>query len=102
MAETLRGEVLHVVPPDEQDEYEFEGDLGTLAESRYVLVCREGGEPSRLERLRSFLLRQPIEAATLVADTGAEEGETVTATVQETDIAGVYEATVLDRPTADG
>lgn len=98
MAETLRGEVLHVIPPEEQDEYEFEEEVRTLADARYVLVCREGGEPSWLERIQSFLLRRPIQAATLVSEAGAEEGETVTATVRETDIAGVYEATDLERP----
>lgn len=96
MGERLRGEVLHVVDPDELDEYDLESDLRSLADSRYVLVCRDGGSPSWTERVRSFLTRRPIEAVTLVSDTAAAEGTEVTATVQETDIGGVYEATSLE------
>ncbi|MFB6205406.1 MAG: hypothetical protein ABEJ05_02615 [Haloglomus sp.] len=95
MPRTLDGEVLHVVPPGELDDYDVEAELQALAESRYVLVCRPGGKPSWLERVRSFLTREPIEAMTLVAETGAEEGAEVTATVRETDLPGVYEATEL-------
>jgi hypothetical protein len=96
MARELEAEVLHAVPPDEQDEYDLDPELRALAESRYVLVCRVGGAPSWFERIRSFLLRRPIEAVTLVADTGAAEGEELTASVQETDLAGVYEATAIE------
>ena len=96
MAETLRGEVVHVVGPAELDEYELDAELRTLAESRYVLVCREGGSPSWFERVASFLTRRPIEAITLVSDDAAAEGSEVTATVRETDIGGVYEATALE------
>ena len=96
MAETLRGEVLHVVDPEELDEYELDAELRSLAESRYVLVCREGGSPSWFERVRSFLTRSPIEAVTLVSDRAAAEGSEVTATVRETGIGGVYEATALE------
>lgn len=95
MAETIRGEVLHVVGPDELDEYELESDLRRLAESRYLLVCRQGGTPSWAERVWAFLTRRPIEAVTLVTETAASEGEEVTATVRETGTPGVYEATDL-------
>lgn len=96
MVETLRGEVLHVVGPAELDEYNLDSELRTLAESRYVLVCREGGDPSWFERIRSFLARRPIEAVTLVSDRAASEGDEVDATVRETSIGGVYEATHLE------
>ncbi len=96
MGETMRATVLHVVPPDELPDHELEPELERLADSRYVLVCRAGGEPSVLDRIKSFLLRRPIEAVTLVTDHAASEGEEVTATVTETDLAGVYEATSLE------
>jgi len=95
MVETLEGEVIHVVAPEELDDYDLESELRSLAESRYVLVCRKGGIPSALQRLWSFLTRQPIEAVTVVTDTAASEGEEFTATVRETSITGVYEATEL-------
>lgn len=95
MTRTLDGEVLHVVPPEELDDYEIEEELRSLAESRYILVCRDGGSPSWFERVRSFVMREPIEAATLVAETGVDEGAEVSATVHETDLPGVYEATDL-------
>lgn len=96
MAETMEATVLHVVTPEELAEHDLEPELERLAESRYVLVCRAGGEPSILERITSFLLRRPIEAVTLVADDGVGEGEEVTATVAETELTGVYEATSLE------
>lgn len=96
MAETMEATVLHVVTPEELADHELEPELERLAESRYVLVCRAGGEPSIFERITSFLLRRPIEAVTLIADDGASEGEEVTATVAETDLTGVYEATSLE------
>lgn len=95
MTRTLDGEVLHVVEPEELEDYELEAELRELAESRYILVCRDGGEPSWFERVRSFLTRRPIEATTVVSETGAAEGDEVTATVHETDLPGVYEATDL-------
>lgn len=95
MSETLDGEVLHVVGPEELDDYDVEEELRSLAESRYILVCRAGGKPSWFERVRSFFTRRPIEATTLVSETGAEEGDEVTATIRETDLPGVYEATEL-------
>lgn len=95
MAETLRGEVLHVVAPEELDEYDLDEEVRSMAESRYLLVCREGGAPSWPERVWAFLTRRPIEAVTLVAETAAEEGQEVTATVEETGLAGVYRATEL-------
>jgi len=92
MTETITGEVLHVVGPEELDEAELVGELRSLAESRYVLVCREGGKPSWLERVWSFLTRDPIQPVTIVADEGPSEGTEITATVKETDLPGVYEA----------
>lgn len=97
MGETMRATVLHVVPPEKLPEHELEPELERLADSRYVLVCRVGGAPSILDRIKSFLFRRPIEAVTLVTDDAASEGEEVTATVTETDLAGVYEATHLDQ-----
>lgn len=95
MADQLTGEVVHVVPPEELDDYDLQAEVRELAESRYLLVCRKGGVPSWPERIRAFLTRQPVEAVTLVSETAAEEGEEVTATVVETGVAGVYEATAL-------
>lgn len=92
MTETMTLEVIHVVGPAELDEAELVGELAALAESRYVLVCREGGKPGWLERLWSFLTRDPIQPLTIVADDGVAEGAEVTATVRETDLPGVYEA----------
>jgi len=89
------GEVLHVVAPEERDEYDLDGEVRSMAESRYLLVCRKGGVPSWPERVAAFLTRRPIEAVTLVAETAVEEGREVTATVEETDLAGVYRVTEL-------
>lgn len=91
MTETFDVEVLHVVAPDELDEYDLEADLRDLAADRYVLVCRKGGSPSRLELLWAFLRRRPIEAITLVSPTEAEEEEELTVTVEATEREGVYE-----------
>jgi hypothetical protein len=96
MTERIRGEVIHVVEPADLDDYDLQPELRELADSRYVLVCREGGTPSWFERLKAFLLRQPIEPVTLVTERGADEGQEVTARVRETGMAGVYEATRLD------
>jgi hypothetical protein len=96
MAERLRGEVLHVVAPSEQDEYDLDEDLRTLAESRYVLVCWKGGSPSWFQRLKLILARSTLEPVTLVADGPAEEGQIVTATVEETGLPGVYDVTALE------
>ncbi|MEA5387875.1 hypothetical protein VB773_18540 [Haloarculaceae archaeon H-GB2-1] len=74
MAETIRGEVVHVVPPADLDEYDVDDELRELAESRYVLVCRAGGAPSLVERALAFLTRRSIEAVTLVADAPVPEG----------------------------
>jgi hypothetical protein len=95
MPEMLEGEVIHVVPPEKLDEYDLESELQELAESRYVIVCRAGGAPSWFERIWALLTRDPIEAVTVVTDTAASEGDEVTATVEETSMAGVYEATEL-------
>ncbi|MBX0325720.1 hypothetical protein EGH21_22135 [Halomicroarcula sp. F13] len=91
MTETITGEVVHVVPPEDLDDYELDPDLRSLADSRYVLVCRKGGRPSWLERVVAFFRRTPIEPVTLVADTAAEEGDDVTASVEETGVTGVYD-----------
>ncbi|MFC7075747.1 DUF7526 family protein [Haloarcula halophila] len=96
MTERITGEVIHVVEPSDLDDYDLQPELEELADSRYVLVCREGGVPSWFERVRAFLLRRPIEPITLVAERGADEGEEVTASVRETGMPGVYEATRLD------
>ncbi|WP_254271871.1 DUF7526 family protein [Haloarcula marina] len=91
MTETIVGEVIHVVAPADADEYELDPDLRSLAESRYILVCRKGGRPSWFERVVAFLRREPIEPVTLVAETAAEEGEELSVTVRETSVSGVYE-----------
>lgn len=88
----LRGEVIHVVEVDQQADHDLHDELRELAESRRILVLREGGQPSLVDRLRSFLRREPIEAVTLVTDAAAAEGEEVTATVRETALANVYVA----------
>lgn len=93
---TLTGEVLHVVAPAEQGDYDLTPDLSDRAAGRHVLVVREGGRPSWPERIVSFLRRRPIEAITLVADApGVSEGDVVTATVRETTEPGLYEAVEL-------
>ncbi len=97
MAERIDCEVVHVVPPDDLGDYDLEPELADLATDRYVLVCRKGGAPSLLEKLRMFFLREPIEAVTVVAETAASEGEEITVTVVETELVGVYEATRLER-----
>jgi hypothetical protein len=93
MDETIAGEVIHVVEPAEHEDYDFEPEMASLADSRYVIVCRKGGKPSWLERIAAFLRRQPIEPVTLVADSAAEEGTEITAAVEETTITGVYDVT---------
>jgi len=89
--ETLHTQVLAVVPPEDVDDHDLQPALADLASSRYVLVCRKGGAPSWLERVKSFLLRDPIEAVTLVADHAPEEGAEFTARVEETEMVGVYD-----------
>lgn len=96
MPERLRGEVLHVVGPSELDEYDLDDAVRELAESRYLLVCWKGGSPSLFQRLKLILARSTLEPVTLVTDAAAEEGEIVTATVEETDTAGVYDVLDLD------
>ncbi|MFC6757374.1 hypothetical protein ACFQER_12725 [Halomicroarcula sp. GCM10025894] len=73
MPREITGEVIHVVEPDEHDDYELDGTVAELADSRYLLVCREGGVPSFFERLVAFFKRDPITPVTLVSDEGAEE-----------------------------
>lgn len=76
------------------DEYDLDGDVRDLAESRYLLVCWKGGSPSIFQRLKLILARSTLEPVTLVSDDAVAEGDIVTATVEETDTAGVYD--VLD------
>lgn len=90
MTETIQGQVLHVIPPDELDEHDLKPGLQELAESRYVLVLRRGGHPSILELVGAFVRRRPIEAVTVVTDQRVEEDDEVTLTVERTDMAGVY------------
>lgn len=96
MTERLHGEVVHVVPPEDLDDVDLQSDLRALADARYVLVCRRGGVPSRVDRVIAFLRRRPIEAVTVVADEPLAEGEEFTATVEPTELAGVYEAVGVD------
>lgn len=93
---TLRGEVLYAVDPDEQADYDLQPELEALAESHRILVVREGGSPSRFERLASFLRREPIAAVTLVTDDAAGEGDVVETEVRETDLVNVYVASDVE------
>jgi len=91
MPTEITGEVIHVVGPDEHDDYELDGTVAELAESRYLVVCRKGGVPSFFERVVAFFKRDPIEPVTLVADDGPEEGAEIEATVDFTTVDGVFE-----------
>ena len=95
MVETIEGEVIHVVGPDELGEHDLTAELQSLAASRYVLVCRTGGAPTLFERVWAFLRRDPIQPVTIVAERAVEEGKELTVTVRETEIPGVYEATEI-------
>ncbi|WP_318569098.1 DUF7526 family protein [Salinigranum marinum] len=90
MTETIQGQVLHVIPPDELDDHDLTPGLQELAESRYVLVLRRGGHPSILELVGAFVRRRPIEAVTVVTNQRVDEDEEVTLTVETTEMAGVY------------
>jgi len=96
MTERITGEVIHVVPPDELDDYELDSTVASLADSRYIIVCRKGGKPSFFERIVAFFRRNPIEPVTLVADVGPAEGTELTATVEATAVAGVYDVTEIE------
>ncbi|WP_324663888.1 DUF7526 family protein [Haloarcula sediminis] len=96
MPREITGEVIHVVEPDEHDDYELDGTVAELAESRYLLVCREGGVPSLFERVVAFFKRDPITPVTLVADEGAEVGTEIEATVDFTTVDGVYEVVEIE------
>lgn len=89
--ERLHVEVVHVIGPDELDDYDLEATLRERAEGRYVIVGRKGGTPSFLEKLLAFVRRDAIEAVTIVADAAAAEGEELTVGVRETETMGVYE-----------
>lgn len=92
MTEQFDGEVLHVVPPEELDDHDLEPALADAAEGRYVVVCRVGGAPSWIERIRAFVARDPIEAVTVVTDDPAAEGDELSLVVEETALPGVYES----------
>jgi len=96
MPREITGEVIHVVGPEEQDDYELDGTVAELADSRYLLVCREGGVPSVFERVIAFFRRDPITPVTLVADEGPEEGTEIEATVDFTTVDGVYEVIEIE------
>ncbi|MFB6073285.1 MAG: hypothetical protein ABEJ88_09995 [Halobacterium sp.] len=96
MTERLHAEVVHAVPPEELADADPQPALRSLAAGRHVLVCREGGAPSWLDRITAFLFRRPIEAVTVVADDPLEEGVEFRATVEETSMAGVYDATSVE------
>lgn len=93
MTETIHGDVLHVISPDELESQELEPELRELAESRYVVVLRRGGHPSILDLVWAFVTRNPIEAVTVVTDQRLDEDEEVTLTVDTTEMTGVYVAT---------
>lgn len=94
MSETIQGEVLLSISPEELGEYDLEPGLHerAMTESRHVLVCRKGGHPSIPQLIWAFVRRDPIEPITILADAGADEGAEVRATVEETKLAGVYAA----------
>jgi len=96
MPREITGEVIHVVPPDDREDYDLDGTLADLAEGRYILVCRKGGKPSFFERVVAFFKRDPIEPVTLVADTEFEEGEEISATVDFTTVDGVYDVIEIE------
>jgi len=96
MPREITGEVIHVVGPDEHGEYELDETVAELADSRYLLVCREGGVPSVFERVVAFFKRDPITPVTLVSDEGAEEGVEIEATVDFTTVDGVYEVVEIE------
>jgi hypothetical protein len=96
MPREITGEVIHVVEPGEQDEYELDKTVAGLADSRYLLVCREGGVPSVFERVVAFFKREPIRPVTLVSEEGAAEGAEIEATVEVTTVDGVYEVVEIE------
>jgi len=96
MSERLRGEVLHVVGPAELDDYDLDEGVRELAESRHLLVCWRGGSPSIFQRLKLILARSTLEPVTLVADDAVAEGEIISATVAETDTAGVFDVLEIE------
>ncbi|QLC35009.1 hypothetical protein EFA46_012185 (plasmid) [Halarchaeum sp. CBA1220] len=93
MPETIRGTVLHVVPPADLDDHDLDPELAALAAGHTVAVCRRGGDPSLRQRLRTFLTGGTIDAVTVVLDSTPEEGDSLAVTARETDLAGVYDAT---------
>ncbi|MCF2166401.1 hypothetical protein [Halobacterium salinarum] len=92
MPETLTASVIHALPPEEHADADLEPALESLAADRYILVCRKGGTPTRIQRLLAFLRRDPIEAITVVADDAVPAGDEFTTQVTATELAGVYDA----------
>lgn len=90
MTETIEGDVLHAIPPEEVGEHDLEPELVAMAEARYVLVCRRGGHPSIFGLLWAYIRGNPIEAVTIMTDQSADEGDSISVTVEETGMAGVY------------
>ena len=90
MTERIEGEVLYAIPPAELGEHDLDPELQSLADASHVLVCRRGGHPSIFELAWAMLRRKPIEPVTIVARDGAAEGDTVSLTVEETTVSGVY------------
>ncbi|WP_235218882.1 hypothetical protein [Halobacterium salinarum] len=93
MPETLTASVIHALPPEEHADADLEPALESLAADRYILVCRKGGTPTRIQRLLAFLRRDPIEAITVVADDAVPAGDEFTTQVTATELAGVYVVT---------
>ncbi|CAP14612.1 DUF7526 family protein [Halobacterium salinarum] len=93
MPETLTASVIHALPPEEHADADLEPALESLAADRYILVCRKGGTPTRIQRLLAFLRRDPIEAITVVADDAVPEDDEFTTQVTATELAGVYVVT---------
>lgn len=87
---TLHGEVIYAIEADEVVEYDLQAELEALADDHRILVLREGGKPSRIQRLLAVLRRDPIEAVTLVTDATAVEGDGIEMRVRETDLVNVF------------
>lgn len=102
MPETLTASVIHALPPEEHADADLEPALESLAADRYILVCRKGGTPTRIQRLLAFLRRDPIEAITVVADDAVPEDDEFTTQVTATELAGVYVVTDDGRAHLEG
>jgi hypothetical protein len=96
MPRELTGEVIHVVPPEEHDDYDLDETVAELADARYLLVCREGGKPSFFGRVVAFFKRDPIKPVTLVSDEEVTEGAEITVTAEFTTVDGVYDVIEME------